>query len=62
MLDLLVMRILLADPIRVLCPQFEPNPICQVGMELSVRMETVTRLNHAFGIAAFHHLSLEDLH
>lgn len=62
MLDFLVMRVLFPDPIRVIHPDAVPEPVSQIRVELSIRMETVTGLNHLLRITPFLNLSLQDLH
>ena len=55
------MRVLGADPVRMLVSDLHPQPICEVGVEEAVGVEAVASLDHGLRVAALHHLSLEDL-
>ena len=46
LLYLLIIRILLSDPFRMLLGYLEPHPISKVGIEESTGMETITSLDH----------------
>jgi hypothetical protein len=37
---------------------FIPQPVCEIGVELSVGMEPVAGFDHFMRITALHHLSL----
>lgn len=59
---LLVVRILLSNPFRMLVPDLHPKPISKIGMKLPIGMEAVASLNHLLGVSAFKHFPCQDLH
>ena len=59
--NLLIMRILVPNPCRMVGLYFMPNPISQIRVELAIRMEPITSFDQFFWITAFGYFTLEDL-
>lgn len=60
--NLFIVRIFRTDPFWMIGLDLIPDPVSKVRMELSIRMETITSLNHVFSITSFNDLSLQNLH
>lgn len=60
--DLLVVWILWTDPFWMLGLDLVPNPVCQVRVEFTVWMETVTSFDHLLCISALHYFPFQNLH
>lgn len=60
MLDLLVVRILLANPVRMIHSNLVPQPVSQIRVKFNIWMETVTSLYHALGIASLSYFSSQN--
>ena len=59
---LVVMGVLSSYPIWMFHLDLYPKPICEVRVELPIRMEPIASLDHCLGITSFQHLSLQNLH
>lgn len=61
LLDFFVVRVLLADPVRMLGCDFIPEPVSEIGIEEHAWMEAVASLDHFSWLSVIQVHSLEHV-